>query len=91
MTKLSPHDDKKLNLLRWLTMGVAGFYLYKAYKKEGSLLGATGKVKSIDINTDKIVDSVTPWIDMPQHQKDLISDGLKEFAKNIKEELRNKK
>ena len=72
-------------------MGVAGFYLYKAYQKEGSLLGATGKVKSIDVNTDKIVDSVTPWIDIPDHQKQIIADGLKEFARNLKTELKNKK
>lgn len=90
MSKISPHDDNKLNLLRWITMGMAGFYLYQSYKKEGTLLGATGKVNTIDINTDKIVDSVTPWINIPQHQKDIISDGLKEFARNVKEELKNK-
>lgn len=90
MSKLSPHDNTKLNLLRWLTMGMAGYYLYQAYKQEGSLLGATGKVKSIDINTDKVVDSVSPWINIPDHQKELVIDGLKEFAKNFKQELKRK-
>lgn len=92
MTKLSPHEDKKLNLLRWLTLGVAGFYLVKAYKKEGTLLGATGKDKPLDINTDKIIDSTLPWINIPEEQKDIISQGLKDFAYTLKEEfLRGKK
>lgn len=87
MAKLSPHEDRSLNLLRWAVMGLAGYYLYKAYKKEGSLLGATGKINSINIDTDKIVDSVTPWIKIPEHQKEIVSDGLKEFAKNFKSEI----
>jgi hypothetical protein len=90
MSKISPHEDRSLNLLRWAVMGLAGLYLYRAYKKEGSLLGATGKIKSINIDTDRIVDSVTPWINIPEHQKEVVSDGLKEFAKNFKDELKKR-
>jgi hypothetical protein len=90
MKKLKPHEDEKLNLLRLLAMGMAGVYLYQAYKKEGNLLGATGKIKSIDIDTDKIVDSVTPWIDIPESQKEIVSDGLKEFVNTVKKELKKR-
>ncbi len=68
-------------------MGLAGYYLYRAYKKEGSLLGATGKIKSINVDTDRIVDSVTPWMKIPEHQRQVVSDGLKEFARNFKNEF----
>jgi hypothetical protein len=87
VSKLSPHEDNSLNLLRLAVMGLAGYYLLKAYKKEGSLLGATGKIKSINVDTDRIVDSVTPWMKIPDEQKRIVSDGLKEFARNFKNEF----
>jgi hypothetical protein len=31
------HSDKELNLLRVLAMGAVGFYLYRAFKKEGNI------------------------------------------------------
>jgi hypothetical protein len=87
MNKISPHKDEKLNLLRWLALGMAGVYLYQVNRKEGSLSGASEKIKSININTDKIVDSITPWINIPEHQKQFVSDGLKEFIRNVKNEF----
>lgn len=87
MSKIAPHGDKSLNVLRVLSLALAGYYLYRAYRKEGSLKGATGKDKQLDFNTDKIVDSVMPWVKVPEEQRDVVSHGLKEFAYNLKEEI----
>ena len=88
---LTPHDDKSLNILRLMALGLAGFYLVKAYKKEGSLLGATGKDKPLNFNTNKIVDAIMPFVDIPETQKGIVSEGLKEFAYNLKEEILKRK
>jgi hypothetical protein len=87
MNRITPHNDEKLNLLRWLALGVAGVYLYQVKKKEGNLSGVSEKINSININTDKIVDSITPWINIPEPQKQIVSDGIKEFIKNVKNEF----
>jgi len=92
MSKITPHEDKALHVLRVASLALAGYYLFKAYQKEGSLKGATGKDKPLDFNTDKIVDSVMPWVKVPDEQKEVVSDGMKQFAYNLKEEiLRGKK
>jgi len=89
---LTPHDDGSLNLIRALAMGAVGFYLYKSFKKEGSVSAATmGKVSEFNINTDRIVDSVMPWVTVPDTHKQMISDAAKEFCRNLKSELLNKK
>ena len=90
MNKITPHEQKSLNLLRWLAIGVGGIYLYKAYKQEGSLLGATGKVSSINVDTNRLVDSAMPWINIPEHQKEIVAEGLKKFAETMKKEITNK-
>lgn len=87
MSKIVPHNDKSLNILRVLSLALAGYYLYRAYRKEGTLKGATGKDRPLDFNTDRIVDSVMPWVKVPDHQKEIVTDGLKEFAHNLKEEV----
>lgn len=72
-------------------MGAVGFYLYKSFKKEGSVKAATmGKVENFNINTDKIVDSAMPWIQVPEHTRQMISDAAKDFCRNLKEELLKK-
>jgi hypothetical protein len=87
MNKITPHEQKSLNLLRWLAIGVGGIYLYKAYKQEGSLLGATGNISKINIDTNKLVDSAMPWIKIPEHQKEIVAEGLKKFADSLKKEI----
>jgi hypothetical protein len=89
---LAPHEDGGLNWIRALAMGAVGFYLYKSFKKEGSVANATmGRVKEFNINTDRIVDSVMPWVTVPDAHKQMISDAAKEFCRNLKSELLNKK
>lgn len=89
---LTPHDDGSLNLIRALAMGAVGFYLYKSFKKEGSVKTATmGRMSELNINTDRIVDSVMPWVSVPEHHKQMIGDAAKEFCRNLKQELLTKK
>jgi len=80
------HQDPKLNLLRYLAFGAVGFYLYKTYRSEGSLGSALGSGK-LSIDTDKMVDTAMPWIELPPAQKELVREGVKSFAKNLKDEL----
>lgn len=85
---LTPHDDGSLNLIRALAMGAVGFYLYKSFKKEGSVKNATmGRMSELNVNTDRIVDSVMPWVSVPDQHRQIISDAAKEFCSNLKQEL----
>ena len=87
MPKITPHKDDSLNYLRLLALGVAGIYLFKSYKKEGTLLGATGKDEPLDFNTDKLVEGISPFINVPHDQKERVMNDLKCFAHHFKEQV----
>lgn len=79
------HKDKTLNALRLLAFGATAFYMYKAWKKEGTLSGAAPN-SQFGINSDRVVDTISPWINLPPEQKNLISNAAKSFLKNYLEE-----
>ena len=86
-----PHEDDKINMFRLAAMAAMGIYLYKAFKKEGSLSTATmGKLSEFNINTDKLVDSVMPWVNVPPEKRPLVEAGAKEFLLNLKQQLLKK-
>jgi hypothetical protein len=78
---LTPHEDDTLNLLRLFAMSAVGVYLYKSYKQEGSLLGATGKPTKFTVNTDKIVDHFVEDRVLNHHIKKTIFDIKKDMGK----------
>jgi len=80
---VTPHSDLGLNALRLLALSTVGYYFYKSYKKEGSLLGATGKAVAFNVNTDKIVESVAPSLGLDDDQK----QTFKSIAQQIKTEI----
>jgi hypothetical protein len=76
------HKDKKLNFLRMMAFGAVGFYLYNVYRHQGNMKGVLGYPDSeLRINTDKVVDYVMPFIDIPPHYKEAIKVGAKEALK----------
>lgn len=76
------HKDKNLNLLRIAAMSAVGVYLYHVYKKQGSLQGVTGNPNGdLYINTDKVVDYIMPFVDLPPNYKQMVSVGAKEAIK----------
>jgi hypothetical protein len=80
------HQDKNLNLLRLLAFGAVGFYLYNVYKKQGNLKGVMGNPNSeLKINTDKVVDYIMPFIDLPPQYKEAVKIGAKETLKGYLE------
>ncbi|MEO5348890.1 MAG: hypothetical protein H7836_04515 [Magnetococcus sp. YQC-3] len=81
-----PHQDVGLNALRILAVSTVGYYLYKSFRKEGSLLGATGKDIAFNIDTDRIVEGVAPKIGLDRNQ----TNAIKNVAHQIKNEIINK-
>lgn len=77
------HSDNTLNALRLLAMGAVGFYLYKTYKKEGTLGNVMPNTR-IDIDTDKLSDMVMPFVNLPEPQRQMIHKGLREALANMK-------
>ena len=82
---LTPHGDFTLNALRLLALGAVGYYFFKTYKSEGSLLKATGKTTAFNVNTDKIVDGLAPRFNLNQQQ----TAALKNVANEIKKQIIN--
>jgi hypothetical protein len=76
------HNDNKLNLLRLIAFGAVGIYLYNVYKKQGNMKGVLGSPNSeLRINTDKVIEYVLPFIDVPPQYKEAIKIGAKEALK----------
>lgn len=80
---VTPHEDFKLNALRMLAVSTVGYYLYKSFRKEGSLLGATGKNIAFNVDTDKIVDNIAPKFGLDKDQ----TSQFKNAAQKIKSEI----
>lgn len=73
------HKDKTLNMLRLMAFGAVGVYIYNVYRKQGSLQGITGNPnQEISLNTDRVIDYVMPFVDLPSNYKQMISMGAKE-------------
>ena len=72
------HEDKTLNILRLMAFAAVGLYLYKVYKKEGSLTGVSSNPKTFGVNTDKVLDTVLPWVDINHEHKELLRNASKE-------------
>lgn len=74
------HNDKNLNMLRIAAFGMLAFYFYKVNKKEGNL-GSVGYTGDLQINHNKIVDSIMPWIPIEDKMtKEVVKQGLSGFA-----------
>jgi hypothetical protein len=88
---MSQHDDKTLNLLRWIAFGAVGVYMLKTYQKEGSLgkIGPGGA--RIDVNTDRVVDSLMPWMNLPPIHREVVREGAKQFLGTLKNEVLGRK
>lgn len=84
---VTPHQDAGLNALRILAVSTVGYYLFKSFKKEGSLLGATGKNIAFNVDTDRIVDNVAPRMGLDENQ----TAQIKNVAQQIKNEILLKK
>ena len=81
--------DTKIKLLKWAAFLAGGLYLYNVYKKEGTLKGTIqnpDKFKII-VDTDRMVDSVMPFLSVPDHQKQFLNFGMKEFFRGVKERI----
>ena len=66
---LKKHDDNLLNILRIVAFGAFGLYLYKVYRKEGSLGSVTKNPQKFAVNTGKLVDSALLWTNLtPEHK-----------------------
>lgn len=88
---VTPHDDTNLNVFRLLAMSAVGIYLFKVFKKEGSISTATlGKTSNFDVNTDKLVESVMPWVNVSGDKKTIVEAGAKEFLSNVKQSILKK-
>ena len=72
------HDDKTLNILRVLAFAAVGIYLYKVYKKEGTLSGVSSNPRAFGVNTDKVLDSVLPWVNIREDHKQLLRNASRE-------------
>lgn len=88
MSELPRTVDKSLKYYQWLAFGALGLYVYKLSKNQSkSLLGGepveVGKFK-VQMNAEKMVDSVSPWIALEPPQKQLVVTALKEFLKGLK-------
>lgn len=83
---VTPHQDAGLNALRILAVSTVGYYLFKSFKKEGSLLGATGKAVAFNLDTDRIIDNVGSNIGLDERQ----SQAMKKVAEQIKNQLLKK-
>lgn len=79
---IKPHQDNGLNILRLLAIGAVGVYFYRTYKKEGSLLGATGKTH-LNVDPEKIVDSVVDLTTLSDSHKHLLKIGAKKLINHI--------
>ena len=82
-------DDNQLKLLRYLAFGAVGAYLFQTFRKTGTLDGAIGDAK-ISVDTDRLVDTVMPWVDLPDTHKELVRIGAKQFASSVKESIAKK-
>jgi hypothetical protein len=72
------HSDSTLNILRLVAFAAVGIYLYKVYKKEGTLTGVSSNPKTFGVNTDKVLDSVLPWVNIREDHKDLLRNASRE-------------
>ncbi len=64
-------------------MGAVGVYLFQSFKKEGTLSNSLGSTK-INVDTDRLVDSVVPWMGLSGIHQEMVREGLKKFAENYK-------
>ena len=72
------HEDQTLNILRIFAFAAVGLYLYKFYRKEGSLGSVTKNPAQFGVNTGKVFDSVMPWINVNDQHRELIRQFGKE-------------
>lgn len=72
------HSDTTLNLLRVMAFAAVGVYLYKVYKKQGNLAGVSSNPKAFGVNTDKVLDSVLPWVNIREDHKALLRNASRE-------------
>jgi len=80
------HKDKTLNIMRLLAFGAVGAYLYTVYRKQGTLEGVTGNPHDkLHINTDRVVDYIMPFVDLPPNYKQMVAMGCKEALKGYAE------
>lgn len=76
-------SDKSLKLLKFLALGAVGAYLFQTYRVKGTLDGALGETK-VRIDTDRLVDSVVPWMGLNGLHQEMVREGLKKFAETYK-------
>jgi hypothetical protein len=87
---MAQHDDKTLNFLRWAAFGAVGIYLFSAWKKEGSLGRVGPGGTRLDVNTDRMVDSLMPWMNLPPIHREVVREGAKQFLGTLKTEVLGK-
>ena len=85
----SSKPGDKLKYYQLLAFGALGLYVYKLSKSQNkSLLSGEpiefGKIK-MQLNPDKMVDSIKPWLNLEPAQKEMVATALKGFLKGIKE------
>ena len=85
-----PKSKDALTYYKWIAFGAMGIYLFKLSRNQGSSLFGGEPVSigntKISMNTDKIVDTVSPWIQLNPMQKEMVTTALKEFLKGLKNE-----
>lgn len=88
---MAQHSDKTLNILRWVAFGAVGVYLLKTWKTEGSLGRVGPGGTRLDVNTDRMVDSLMPWMNLHPIHKEVVREGAKQFLGTLKEEVLGRK
>jgi len=79
--------DTKLQMLRMAAMTVVGIYFYNVWKKQGNLNGVMpNSGDKLSVNTDRIVDTVLPWLNINPIHKQIISGMAKETLRGYMEE-----
>lgn len=81
------HQDRSLQFLRIVAMAAVGYYLFQVQKKQGSLAGVLPNPNAkLMINTDRVVDTVMPWLNLSPEQRMMVSSMAKETLKGYFEE-----
>lgn len=81
------HSDKTLQMLRVAAMAAVGLYMYQVWRKQGSLNGVMPNPgDKLAINTDRVVDTVMPWLNINPIHKQMISSMAKETLRGYMEE-----
>jgi hypothetical protein len=81
--KRNPVNTDSITIYKWIAIAAVGLYLYKASQANGGSLSGNNmgiNDQRLRENSDKIVDSVTPWLGI---QNPILKEAVRHGAKHI--------